>query len=111
MGDEFKQSAIQACEMRFLRKIKGKTRRDRIRNKIMREIVGQPMQEYVEKSQLRWYGHVNRMDNKRIVKRVYEARETGKRTRGRPKENMEGRVARGDKKERSNKHGKRWKGQ
>ena len=80
------QSAIQACEMRFLRKIEGKTRRDRIRNKIIRETVGvQPIQEYVERSQLRWYGHVNRMDDKRIVKRVCEARETGKRPRGRPR--------------------------
>jgi hypothetical protein len=35
---------------------------------------------------------------KRIVKRVYEARETG----GTTKENMEGRVTRGDKKERTN---------
>jgi hypothetical protein len=68
------QSAIQACEMRFLRKIKGKTRRDRIRNKIICDIVGvQSIEEYVERSQLRWYGHVTRMDNKRIVKRVYEA--------------------------------------
>jgi hypothetical protein len=80
------ESAIQACEMRFLRKIEGKTRRDRIRNKITREPVGvQPIQEYVERSQLRWYGQVNRMDDKRIVKRVCEARETGKRTRGRPR--------------------------
>jgi hypothetical protein len=44
-----------------------------------------PIQEYVERSQLRWYGHVNRMDDKRIVKRVREARETGKRPRGRPR--------------------------
>jgi hypothetical protein len=73
------RSAIQACEMQFLRKIEGKMRRDRIRNKIIRVIVGvQPIQEYVERSQLRWCGHVNRMEDKRTVKRVYEARETGK---------------------------------
>jgi hypothetical protein len=77
------QNAIQACEKRFVRKIQGKMRRDRIRNKIIHEIVRvQSVQEYVERSQLRWYGHVNRMDDKRIVKRVYEARETGKRPRG-----------------------------
>ena len=68
--------------MRFLRKIEGKTRRDRIRNKIIRDIGVQSIQEYVERSQLRWYVHVNRMDNKRVVKRVYAARETGKRPRG-----------------------------
>ena len=40
-------------------------------NKIIREAVGvQQIQEYVERSQLRWYNHVNRMDDKRIVKRV-----------------------------------------
>ena len=44
-----------------------------------------PIQEYVERSQLRWYGHVNRMDDKRIVKSVYDAREAGKRPRGRPR--------------------------
>jgi hypothetical protein len=71
--------------MRFLRKTEGKTRRDIIRNKIIPKTVGiQPIQEYVEISQLRWSGHVNRMDDKIIVKKVYEARETGKRPRGRP---------------------------
>ena len=80
------QSAIQACEMRFLREIDGKRRSDRIRNTIIRDTVGvKPIQEYVERSQLGWYGHVNRIDDKRIVKRVYEGRETGKRTRGRPR--------------------------
>jgi hypothetical protein len=38
----------------------------------------QSIQEYVGISQLRWYGHVSRMDDKGIVKRVYEASETGK---------------------------------
>jgi hypothetical protein len=79
------QSAIQACEMRFLRKIEGKTRSDRIRNKIIRETVGvQPIQEHVERSQFRLY-HANRMDDKRIVERVYEGREIGKRPSGRPR--------------------------
>jgi hypothetical protein len=78
------QSAKEACEMRFFRKIEEKTRRDRIRNKIIRQTVGvQPIEEYVERSQLRLCGHVNRMDDKRIVKRMCEARETGKRHRGR----------------------------
>jgi hypothetical protein len=41
------QSAIQACETRFLRKIEGKTRRDRIRNKIIRATLGvQPIQDF-----------------------------------------------------------------
>jgi hypothetical protein len=54
MGDEFNQSAIQTGEMRFLRKIEGKTRRERIRNKTIHETVGvQPIQEYGERSQLR----------------------------------------------------------
>ena len=56
--------------MQFLRKIEGKARRDGIRNKIIRETVGvQPIQEFVERSQLRWYGHVSRMEDKRIVKK------------------------------------------
>jgi hypothetical protein len=53
----------------------------------MRDIVGvQSIEEYAERSQLRWFGHVNRMDDKRIVNRVYETRDTGKRPRGRPRE-------------------------
>jgi hypothetical protein len=62
------ESAIQACEMRFLRRIEGKTRWDRIRNKIISDVVG--VKEYVERPRLRWYDHVNRMDDRRIVKSV-----------------------------------------
>ena len=43
---------------------------NKFRNKIIRETVAvHPIQEYVERSQLRWYSHVNRMDDKRIVKK------------------------------------------
>ena len=57
-----------------------------LRNKIIRQTVGvQPIQEYAEKSQRRWYSHVNRMYDKRTVKRVNKARETGKSLTGRPR--------------------------
>jgi hypothetical protein len=47
------QSAIQACEMQFLRKIEGKMKMDTISKKIIRETVGvQSRQEYGERSQL-----------------------------------------------------------
>ena len=55
-------SQIQAAEMKTLRLILGVTRRDRIRNTVIRERLGvEPVLDTVEKSRLRWYGHVQRM--------------------------------------------------
>ena len=38
----------------------------------------------VEESVLRWYGHVERMDERRVVKRVYKSEFMGRRRLGRP---------------------------
>ena len=55
-------SQIQAAEMKTLRLILGITRRDRIRNEVIRERLGvESVLETVEKARLRWYGHVQRM--------------------------------------------------
>ena len=53
------KSRMQAAEMRILRSIKGKIRRDRIRNTEIRERLAiRPLQEYIEQKRLQWFGHV-----------------------------------------------------
>ena len=56
-------SRVVSAEMRFLRKILGKTRRYRIRNERVREELGvRSVLETIEERQLKWFGHVNRME-------------------------------------------------
>src|SRR5690606_19463265 len=63
------RSRVQAAEMRFLRRIVGVTRMDRIRNDDIRMDLGvEPLLLSVEKSQMRWYGHVLRMAPNRLAR-------------------------------------------
>merc|ERR1712002_931268 len=41
--------------------------------------------ERMDQGILRWFGHVERMGNKRLVKRVYDSEVRGARRRGRPR--------------------------
>lgn len=85
MSDREK-SQIQAAEMKFLRRSIGKTRRDRIRNERMREILKvDKLQDKIDTGQLRWFGHLLRMDESRIARRIFEARTSARRPRGRPR--------------------------
>lgn len=79
-------SRVQAGEMKFIRGIKGKTRLDRMRNEELRRgIVEESLRERVEKSRLRWFGHVKRMEDVRIPRRMSELQMNGRRPRGRPR--------------------------
>lgn len=72
---------LQAMEMRFLRKIEGKTLRDKVRsNTIRRNLKVESLQTRVEKGQLRWFVHIHRMDANRIPETIYKARASGNRT-------------------------------
>ena len=80
------EEKLNMPEMKYLRRVAGKTRRDRVRNNIIREEVGQTaIQEHIKKKELRWFGHLNRLDENRIPRKVFEARTEGTRTRGRPR--------------------------
>ena len=57
------KSRIQAAEMKYLRRIKGIARRDRVRNEVMRqELKVEPILKKIRKHQLKWLGHLMRMN-------------------------------------------------
>ena len=70
----------------MLRRIKGVTRRDKIRSvSIRRELGVNDIKETVREIRLRWYGHVMRMKDDNEVKKVMYMKVPGKRPVGRPK--------------------------
>ena len=72
--------------MKCYKRIMGKTRRDRIRSERIREELKQKsVDEILQKRQLKWFGHVVRMDVRRKSKQIMEARTEGRRGRGRPR--------------------------
>jgi hypothetical protein len=65
---------ITATGMRCYRKIVGKTKRDRVRSERIREQVGQELiRRVLEERQLKWSGHVYRMEGERKPKQFMEA--------------------------------------
>lgn len=72
--------------MSFLRRVAGISLRDRVRSSATRERLGvEPLLLRLERSQLRWFGHLVRMPPERLPREVLEARPTGRRPRGRPR--------------------------
>jgi hypothetical protein len=68
-------SRVNAVDMRALSCMIGVKLSARVRNQVIREEFG--MKEYVvtqiEKNMLSWFGHVERMDERRLTKEIYEA--------------------------------------
>ena len=79
--------------MKFLRRIKKVTKLDKIPNTIIREeLKVRPILEYIERRQLSWWGHLQRMKNTVQVKKVWEAKVQKTKKRGRPKTTWEGSI-------------------
>ena len=79
--------------MDALRRSSRISRKERIRNVIIRKQIGldEAIIKEIEQNQLTWYGHVQRMAEGRLHKIALKWMAKQKRARGRPKENwMEG---------------------
>ena len=76
------RSRVQAAEMGFLRRVA----RDGVRSLAIREGLGvQPLLLWVERSQLRWFGHLRRMPPRCLPREVFLSSPTERRPRGRPR--------------------------
>ena len=86
MKEEERQK-LNVFEMKCLRSMCGVTRLDRLRNEEVRERTGvrKKLAERVDTNVLRWFGHVERMEDGRLLKKVVKARVEGRGARGRPR--------------------------
>ena len=75
---------LYAAEMSFLRRVAGISLRDRVKSSVICEILRvEPLLPHLERSQLRWFGHLVEMPPERLHRVVLVACPTGKRPRGR----------------------------
>ena len=72
--------------MRFLRRIEGVTLFNKVRSSEIRKSFDiEPSLLRIERSQLRWFGHVSRMPQERLPKQALLAKANGRRPVGRPR--------------------------
>ena len=78
---------VNVLEMKCLRSWVGVSRIDRVRNEEVRKraIIERELSSRADQRVLRWFGHVEKMDEYRMAKRVLMAEVSGGRVRGRPR--------------------------
>ena len=77
---------VQAAEMFFSQKIRGLSLLDKVKSTDIRRSPNiKPLLLRIERSQLRWYGHVTRMSHEWTAKQLMDALPSGKKLRGRPR--------------------------
>ncbi len=89
------QNKLEAFEMRCYRKVLNISWQDKIRNdEVLARIsrVSSPARNIISRikdAQLSWFGHVARMDNNRLPKRIMLETVSGKNRKGRPRKHWE----------------------
>lgn len=88
---ENNKKKIISTEMDALRRSARISRRERKTNEYVKEQMGVEgnVMEDVERRQLIWYGHVQRMDERRLPKQAMQWTPRERRTRGRPRKNWQ----------------------
>ena len=83
--NETVRSRVQAAEMGFLRRISGLTLLDKVKSaNICKSLNIESLLLRLERSQLRWYGHMTRMYQERTTKKLLCSTPIGRRPGGRP---------------------------
>ena len=77
---------VNVLEMKCLRSLAGVSRMDRVRNEEVRRRAGieRELASRVDQTVLRWFGHVERIDEYRMARWVLMAEVSGGRVLGRP---------------------------
>ena len=78
---------MNVLEMKCLRSLVGVSRMDRVRNEKVRTRAGieREIENRADQRVLRWFGHVERMDEYRLARRDLMVEVSGGRVRGRPR--------------------------
>ena len=78
---------VNVLELKCLRSLVGVSRMDRVRNEEVRRRAGieRELASIADQRVLRWFGHVERMDEYRMTRRVLMDEVSGGRVRGRPR--------------------------
>ena len=80
------RSQVQADEMGFLWRISGLTLQDKVKSADIRESLNiESLLLRLERSQMRWYGHVTQMSQKRTAKKLLCSTPIDRKPRGRPR--------------------------
>ena len=80
------EQIFEKTEMRMLRRIKGVTLRDKVKRVDIRKELGvNNIQEKVRKIRLRWYGHMQRMEEINEVRAIVDMMVPGKMTKRKTK--------------------------
>ena len=80
------ETETNVCEMKCLRSMTSVSQLDRVRNEVERARTGvrRELAARVDMKVLRWFGHVERMDNEWMLKKVMNAKVDGRNARGNP---------------------------
>src|SRR6218665_82304 len=76
---------LLVADMSWLRRIIGRSRREKVRNEQTRKELGaqETVVQKIKKRRLQWFVHVERMEEKRLPNAALHGRVEGKRSRGR----------------------------
>ena len=69
---------LVTCEMKCLRKAVNKTRRDKIKNEVIRDMAGaKPVLQHIKQQQVKWFGHITHMPINQPALRAYNTKYSG----------------------------------